>query len=162
MWGLPAANTPKVRELTNPATQPFSGQRPLPFGESGGPRRQELRAESEAVTTRLFPRGGSAPLAGHAPFPENGVGHPGVSNSSPQQPESWTRWGFPTGCGAPGTTVPLPGHLCAAHTHCGAPEHRSCSVTSPPSQNASGRATGVFPPRTVAGSPILCVLAPSL
>lgn len=108
------------------AKQPFHPDLPsrVPFAKPGGPEQTEAARRERAVPSRLFPRGGSAPWAGDAPFPR------------------WAPKGeqlFPQGAGAGGARrfphVPLPGHLCAAHTHRGA----GSSTRAPPPPTLPGR-----------------------
>lgn len=120
-------------------------------------RRLKLRAGSEAATSCLLLRGRSAPLKGR--LHSHGWA-PRGEQLLPEGAGVTGAMGFPTGCGASGTTVPLPGHLCAAHIH-PCPGHHSRSVTSRPFQNAKGWATGLFPLGIVAGSPILRILPAS-
>lgn len=62
-------------------------------GNPAAPSRLKLRARIEAVTSRLFLRRGSAPLAGHAPMPT--AGHPRASHL-PRGSQSRSREvGFP-------------------------------------------------------------------
>lgn len=139
-----------------PSHPPLLWAAAVPFGEPGGPEQAGAAPRERRRHNPPFSEGRQRPLGGAHSIPK--AGHPGVSNSSPRERESWTRRGFPAGCGAPGTPVLLPGHLCAAHTRRGAPERHSRSVSSQPPRNANGRATDLFPYRLVASSPILRIL----
>lgn len=130
------------------ANQPFH---PSPSSEwrrclsenLGALSRLELRARSEAVQA-AFSRGKAAP-----PFPEGRqrplgrehssppVGHPGVSNSSPRELESWMRRKFPTGCSTP---VPLP-DTCVPRTSTVVTQSTICARSPPghPRTHTAGR-----------------------
>lgn len=121
-----------------PSHPPLLWAAAVPFGEPGGPEQAGAAPRERRRHNPPFSEGRQRPLGGAHSIPK--AGHPGVSNSSPRERESWTRRGFPAGCGAPGTPVLLPGHLCAAHTRRGAPERHSRSVSSqPPGTQTTGR-----------------------